>query len=50
MPLSGRICLVLFAMVLTLGLVLDRPRPFALRPASQLATSHAVTVQDLAQP
>ena len=42
MPLTGRIFLVLFAMVLTLGLVLDHPRSFAVRPPSHLAESASI--------
>jgi hypothetical protein len=50
MPLSGRICLLLFAMVLTLGFVLDNPRSFAVRPANQLTSSMAGTMQVLPSP
>lgn len=38
MPIAGRICLLVFVMVLTLGLMLDRPRPLAIQPASHLPT------------
>ena len=41
MPLSGRICLVLFAMAMTLSLVLDHPRPLAVRPPTHLAAEPA---------
>jgi hypothetical protein len=35
-PLPGRICLLVLAMALTFGLLLDRPRPLAVLPASHL--------------
>ncbi len=41
MPIPGRICLLVFAMVLTFGLLLDQPRPLAVLPPS-----HLPSVQD----
>ena len=39
MSLSGRICLILFALMLTIGLVIERGRPIAIQPATHLPVS-----------
>jgi hypothetical protein len=36
MPIPGRICLLVLAMVMTLGLLLEHPRPLAVSPPSHL--------------
>jgi hypothetical protein len=39
MPLPGRIFLFLFAMAVLVGLMLDNPRPLAVRPPTHLGTA-----------
>ncbi|WP_157505654.1 hypothetical protein [Geminicoccus roseus] len=50
MPLSGRICLLVFALVLTFGLLLDRPRSLAVAPATHLPDMPGIEAPLSAQP